>query len=451
MPVKYLQVTKQNLVKYCIIITKILSLYKFSNILRGRIQPMRRLSKNDIEAGMITAERITDLKNNVLLEANAVVTQAHADILKTWNIDFIRIREASDTDDSLAKQLKQDYLVDVQGVSAKKALSKGDIKSALGITVENIKSILNGSGDSKLYDADYAIPVSSGAIKISSLLNNKVLNDYVDMLQEVDKIFIGDSREREFFIRDINEFVVKLNGFIRKTTGVIGYCLYPYRVHVSPLTNHTMKTAIIAGKLAQLLDLSNKDSLNVIMGALLHDVGLTNLPDHMKGFSKKFTEEEMAFFRKHVLTGVNMVKNLKYLPREVLLIIGGHHELMDGSGYPLKLKADKIISIVRVVALANEVDIALYPLNTGREPLNIAQLVDALQHWGDKFDPDMCAVLAQYLHDFILSNRVTLDDGRIAEIIWSHKAYKEPVVRTSDGEIIDLNKVLNLMIDSYSI
>lgn len=412
---------------------------------------MKRVNKNDIQAGMVTAERITDLKNNVLLEANATVTQAHVDILKTWNIEFIRIREDSDTEESLKEQLIQDKLAEDKNPKPKKDLSKEEMKVELGITARNIKDILSGRGDSKLYGEGYATPAAGGAIKISSLLNNKILDDYTSMLQEVDKIFTGDSRGREFFIRDVNEFAVKVNNFIRKTTGVIGYCLYPYKVLVSPLASHTMKTTIIAGKLAQLLNFNNKDALTIIMGALLHDIGLATLPDHMKGMKKKFTEEETAFFHKHVLTGVNMVKNQKFLPREVLLIIGGHHERMDGSGYPLKLKADKIPNMVRVVALANEMDISLYPMNTGREELNIAQLIERLPHWADKFDPDMCAVLAQYLEDFILSNRVTLDDGRLAEIIWSHKAYKEPVVRTTDGEIIDLNKVTGLAIDNYSI
>ena len=407
---------------------------------------MKRVQKNDIMAGMITVEPIADLKNNVLLEANAEITESHAAILKTWNIDFIRVRETSDTDESLKKQLAEDQ------TKEKTKLSLEQMKNEIGIFEGNIKSILSGDGDKHLYSKDRDSKIGGGAIKITSLLNNKSLDGYLGMLQELDKLFTSDSRGRDLFLRDVcSSLVAKLNRFVISTPGVVGYCLYPYRVNVSVLTEHSIRTAIIASKLAQLDGMGSREIMTVTYGAVLHDIGCTELPDNMRNFNKRFSLDEQKLYKKHVLTGVNIIKNYRFLPREVLLITGSHHEMMDGSGYPLNLKEEKLPGVVRAVALANAVDRALYPLNSGREALKLPQLIKQLPHWTLQFDPKMCAILIKYFEDFVMSNRVTLDDGRLAEIVWSHAAYKEPVVRTSDGEIIDLNKIMDLSIESYSI
>jgi putative nucleotidyltransferase with HDIG domain len=395
---------------------------------------------------MITAEPIADLKNNVLLEANAEITEPHAAILKTWNIDFIRVREKSDTDDSLKKQLAEDL------AKEKGKMSSEQIKNELGIFESNIKSILGGDGDKHLYSKDRESKIGGGAIKITSLLSSKTLDGYLGMLQELDKLFTSDSRGRDLFLRDAcSSFVAKLNRFVIGTPGIIGYCLYPYRINVSVLTEHSIRTTIIAAKLAQLAGLDSREIMVVTYGAILHDIGCTELPDNMRNFSKRFSLDEQKLYKKHVLTGVNIIKSHRFLPREVLLIIGSHHEMMDGSGYPLSLSAEKLPGVVRAVALANAIDRALYPLNSGKEAIKLPQLIKELPHWTLQFDPKMCAILIKYFEDFIMSNRVTLDDGRLAEIVWSHAAYKEPVVRTSDGEIVDLNKIVGLNIESYSI
>ena len=401
---------------------------------------MKRVAIRDIKSGMITAERIVDHKHNVLLEANAEVKETHINILRTWNIDFIRIREETDTDESLVAALRED-----------KEKEKAENVAGLGINADNVRSILSGSGDKFLYSGDYDAQVSGTAVKITSLLDNKTLDGYVDILKMVDKPFTGDSREIDLFLRDCNDLVGRIGKLLLDTPGAIGYCLYPYKVDVNQFAAHTLRTTVLAGKMAQLLKYSHKDILVVMMGALLHDIGCALLPEDIRKGKKKLNDEERNLYRKHVLTGVNLIKNQKYMPREVLFIVGSHHEKLDGSGYPLGLTAEKLPNMVRIVALVNEVDVSLNPFDTDKEAVRLPALIDMLPHWAHQYDPYMCEVLIKYLESFLLSNRVTLDDGRIAEIIWSHKAYKEPVVRTSDGEIIDLNKIMDLNIDSYSI
>ncbi len=422
---------------------------------------MKRVYKADLAAGMVLAEPIMDDKHSVLLEANVRLKQSNVDTLKTWDIEFIRVREDHDTDESLAEQLKLDrqtfgdITVVVNEEKAPEfnvlAMTSEQIKNELGITQDNIRAILMGGFDSKLYSSGVACNVQNQAVKITSLVDEKKLGDYASLLKDLDKVFFGDKRERQLFLRDCNDFAKKVENFVLNTVGVIGYSFYPYKDTSNPLVKHTLRTTILAAKLAQLMRYTQKDILVVVLGSLLHDIGCTLLPDNMQKFNRRLSPDEKALYQKHVLTGVNLVKDQRFLPREVLLIIGSHHELLDGTGYPLRLTAEKIPNLVRVVALANAVDTAMFPMTPEKEAISLPQVLEQLPYWAGKYDKKMCEVLAVYLEDFILSNRVTLDDGRLAEIIWSHKSYKEPVIRTSDGEIIDLNKAAGVNIEGYSI
>ena len=51
------------------------------------------------------------------------------------------------------------------------------------------------------------------------------------------------------------------------------------------------------------------------------------------------------------------------LPPPVLTIIHEHHEMIDGSGYPRKLKGEQLDPLARIVAIANHYDELCNPVN----------------------------------------------------------------------------------------
>lgn len=412
---------------------------------------MRRVNLEDIVAGMITAERVTNYHYDILLEENTEITEQHIVLLKTWEVDFIRIREEGDTDQSLKEQLAADRKA-FEEERKKELLEKG-LRSDddLGITADNILSILSGNGDEKIY-SDKRDFLKINSIKVTSLLDKEVLKEYNEMSGMLALILNTGSLKRDFFLSDSLDLTVKITQFILKTVGAIGYCFYPYHDSKSILIEHTMRTTIIAGKIAQLLGYSHEEISKVVLGALLHDLGCVEMPE--EAFKQEYGLSEDAkkrdLFKKHVTNGVNILKSKK-IPQEVLLIVGSHHELMDGSGYPLRLDGNRIHPYARIVSLANAVDVAMYPIDAKNKPINLSELIDELHLWVKEYDAVMCMELQKYLIGFIKSNRITLNDGRIAEIVWQHNAYKDPIVRTGNGEIINLNDIKEITIDSYSI
>ncbi|MBV5336183.1 HD domain-containing protein, partial [bacterium] len=98
--------------------------------------------------------------------------------------------------------------------------------------------------------------------------------------------------------------------------------------------------------------------------APLHDIGKVAVPDGILMKPGRLTPEEYAVMKSHVPKGVEIIDvmqrdiGLAGLPFAGLLrnVVGGHHEALDGSGYPLGLKGDEIPLEARITAAADVFD-----------------------------------------------------------------------------------------------
>ena len=95
-----------------------------------------------------------------------------------------------------------------------------------------------------------------------------------------------------------------------------------------------------------------------------HDMGKIAIPDAILFKTSRLTPSEVLVMKRHVLAGVNMVDrlvrdlSLEEMPHLAMLrnIVGSHHELMDGTGYPDGLAGDDIPLEARIVGVADVFD-----------------------------------------------------------------------------------------------
>ncbi len=152
---------------------------------------------------------------------------------------------------------------------------------------------------------------------------------------------------------------------------------------------HAIATAVFSVLLARAHDNVNEKTLMIIgLGGLLHDIGMSKLPDGIEDINRKLTPEEWSGVKKHPHYGLEMIKDLREFPEEVKLVIEQHHESWDGTGYPRGIKATEIYYPARVVAIAD----AFSALTTKRGGRSLYKPEDALallltEH--RKYDPTL--------------------------------------------------------------
>ncbi len=139
----------------------------------------------------------------------------------------------------------------------------------------------------------------------------------------------------------------------------------PYSGH------HHRNVSRLSSKIAEKIGLDDSRIEAVKIAGLLHDIGKIAIPAEILSKPGSLNEEEYSLIQEHSIVGYNILKNAR-LPWPVAEIVRQHHERLDGSGYPGKLKGSEICVEARIIAVVDVVDAM-----TSHRPYRPAHKVEA--------------------------------------------------------------------------
>ncbi|MEB3166880.1 MAG: HD domain-containing phosphohydrolase [Cyanobacteriota bacterium] len=121
---------------------------------------------------------------------------------------------------------------------------------------------------------------------------------------------------------------------------------------------------LIARDLQTSLDLSDEYIEHLYLFAPLHDIGKIGIPDRVLLKPGQLDAEERQLMQTHVQKGVDVLERLigefgmEQLPDAAVMrnVVAGHHECLDGTGYPLGLSGEEIPLEARIIAVADVLD-----------------------------------------------------------------------------------------------
>jgi HD-GYP domain-containing protein (c-di-GMP phosphodiesterase class II) len=115
---------------------------------------------------------------------------------------------------------------------------------------------------------------------------------------------------------------------------------------------HTRRVSLIAVAIGEDLGLAPGRLRDLALGGLLHDIGKLSVPDAILTKPAQLTDEEFAVIRRHPVWGDELLVELGYRGR-LRRMVRGHHERLDGSGYPDGIAGDAIDLETRILAVAD--------------------------------------------------------------------------------------------------
>jgi putative two-component system response regulator len=137
---------------------------------------------------------------------------------------------------------------------------------------------------------------------------------------------------------------------------------------------HCERLAEYSARLGEHIGLSGDQIVALRRAGVVHDVGKIAVPDAILLKPSRLTEEEWSLIYEHPAVGERICAPLKSF-RLVLPIIRHHHEKLDGSGYPDKLRGESIPITARVLQIVDVYD----ALTTDRPYKQAFSITDALQ------------------------------------------------------------------------
>jgi putative nucleotidyltransferase with HDIG domain len=164
---------------------------------------------------------------------------------------------------------------------------------------------------------------------------------------------------------------------------------------------HPLNVTVLALMLAKSLDMHEDEAAMLGMAAMFHDVG------------KEATPSNKSFINLHCELGASIAER-SGLSERVSRIILQHHELMDGSGFPSRLKGEEIDPLARLLALVNHFDNLCNPAKAAESMTPYEALSIMYATMQQKFDSTMLRVLVKSLGVYPPGSLVELSNGNYA-------------------------------------
>ncbi len=116
---------------------------------------------------------------------------------------------------------------------------------------------------------------------------------------------------------------------------------------------HSMRVATYLSVFGHAIGVRGDDLLILSAGGLLHDVGKVATPQSVLDKAGKLDEGEWLVMKQHAEQSGVILDSTAGVNQGMRIIAEQHHEKLDGSGYPLGLKAPQLSELARMAAIVD--------------------------------------------------------------------------------------------------
>jgi putative nucleotidyltransferase with HDIG domain len=160
------------------------------------------------------------------------------------------------------------------------------------------------------------------------------------------------------------------------------------------MAEHSRAVSAWCSRLARTLGLSEIEIAFVTRCGLIHDIGKMRTPAEILNAPRQLTPAEWAVMRAHTVEGERILASVSVL-QPFAPIVRGHHERLDGKGYPDGLRANAIPLAARIVTVADCFN-AMIGRRPYRPPMLPTEALDELErHRHTQFDPEIVEAMVQ--------------------------------------------------------
>ena len=181
--------------------------------------------------------------------------------------------------------------------------------------------------------------------------------------------------------------------------------------------HHSLSVAIMSIAIGMELGFNNTMLKELGLAGLLHDIGKVAVPIEIITKPDRLTKEEFDIVKMHPVHAANHFKERSLVNGNIFNGIVGHHEKLDGSGYPNHLKGDQIHPYARILAVAD-----VYDALTSNRPYRIPNppneaIEFVMGGMGTHFDENVVKAFLRKVAPYPAGSKVQLSNGEAAYVM----------------------------------
>ena len=214
------------------------------------------------------------------------------------------------------------------------------------------------------------------------------------------------------------------------THGDAMLCLARIRAKDAYLMEHSMNVAILLANFGRYLGLERNVLKELTLGGLLHDVGKIMTPDEVLNKPGKLTDEEFGVMRQHVVHSYDILSNTAGITPTMLEVAANHHERLDGTGYPQRLKGDQLSLYTRMSGIVDVYDAVTADrvYKQGMQPTQAFRVL--LKGINQHFDAELVTKFIKCMGVYPVGTLVQLSNQRLAVVMQRNEQQPlKPVVK----------------------
>jgi HD-GYP domain-containing protein (c-di-GMP phosphodiesterase class II) len=212
--------------------------------------------------------------------------------------------------------------------------------------------------------------------------------------------------------------------------------------------SHALDCAIYMAAFGRFLEMSRDDIVLLGYLGLLQDVGKVKLPAALLDKPDRLIPIEYQIAQKHVEHSAEILRATPGLPWRLADLATLHHERLDGSGYPRKLKGSAIGVIGSIAGIVDTFD-ALTARRPYAAPISPSNALKVLyKARGTLFDSYLVEQFIRCIGIFPLGSLVELNGGEVGTVIAQNRGKRlQPrvmVVEDAGGNPLRPQKLIDL-------
>ncbi|MDR2020175.1 MAG: HD-GYP domain-containing protein [Treponema sp.] len=335
---------------------------------------MKQIPVKLLQAGSMYTEPVYVEENNLLVPAGIAIRKKDIDHLVSWGIDTVY------TDGEIVPP------------------------GAKGVQVQPGPIVRNAAKLSSVPSLA-EVPENQGTYRV-----------YTDLIERLKGIFKDIAAGSPVTSRSIDGIITRLLQEIReKREVIIGYILAG-DVKDQDLAKSSINIAILSCLITMEFKVPNHKMLQIVSGALLHDVGMLRLPREILDKRGGLTEAELQCMQTHPLLSYRIAcKELLY-PNAVGMVGFQHHEHWDGTGYPRQLAGRHIDAGARIVSVADAFEAMVSQKPYRNSIIGYQAIKNLLADNSRRFDPTVLKAFVKTMGFYPIGSIVLLNNGAIARV-----------------------------------